>query len=84
MNIGIDFSMIWVKLLAKKDNADMGDTSDYLKKEASKHYYFGLPEGWMGVDAPVKIKEESVVGMRKWSYPIVVLYYIITVVVVVV
>jgi len=47
-----------VKVVSKKGDPDMSDTSDFVRKEAYRHFYFGIPEGWMGSDA-VMVKDED-------------------------
>jgi len=54
----IDMSRLFVKIVAKKNDPDMRDVNDFLRDEARKHFYFGLPEGWLGVD---KVAEEDAV-----------------------
>ena len=45
---------LWVKVIAKANDSNMKYVSDFFKEEDYKHYYFGLPEGWMGMDIVVK------------------------------
>ena len=59
INCNIDLTRLWVKVVSKKGDPDMSDTSDFLKQEAYRHFYFGVPEGWMGMD--VMVKDEDVV-----------------------
>ena len=54
MNHPVDMTRLWVKVIAKANDPDMMYVSEFLKKEAYKHYYFGLPEGWSGLDVAVK------------------------------
>ena len=46
INHPIDMTRLWVKVLAKHNDPNMMEVSDYLKKEVHKHFFFGLP----GVD----------------------------------
>ena len=59
-NHSMDLSRLWVKVVSKKGDLEMSDTSDFLKEEAYRHFYFGVPEGWMGLDV-VMVKDEEVV-----------------------
>lgn len=54
MNHPVDMTRLWVKVIAKANDPNMVFVSDFVKEEAYKHYYFGLPEGWMGMDVAVK------------------------------
>jgi len=54
MNHPVDMTRLWVKVIAKANDPDMMYVSEFVKKEAFKHYYFGLPEGWLGLDVAVK------------------------------
>ena len=55
----IDMTRLWVKVLARNNEPDMMEVSQYLKKEVRKHFFFGFPEGWMRLD--VDVKRECVV-----------------------
>ena len=54
----IDMKRMYAKVVAKKNDPDMLEVNDFLKLEARRHFYFGLPEGWMGVD--LVMKDEAV------------------------
>ena len=55
----IDFMILWMKLVAKKGDPDMHDTSRFLKEGDFHHDYFGVLKGWVGVN--VMVKDEEVV-----------------------
>ena len=57
INSNIDLTRLWVKVVSKQGDPDMTDTSDFVRKEAYRHFYFGVPEGWMGLDV-VKSKRK--------------------------
>ena len=56
----INMKRMYAKVVAKKNDPDMLEVNDFLKLEARRHFYFGLPEGWMGQDAVVKNEEGEV------------------------
>ena len=37
-------------VVSKRNDDDMPEVSDFRKIEALRHLYFGLSEGWMGVE----------------------------------
>ena len=37
----------------------LADASDFIRIDAFRHFYFGVPEGWKGMD--VRVKDEEVV-----------------------
>ena len=59
VNCSVDLMILGVKVVSKKGDPDMSDTSDFLRDEAYRHFYFGVPEGWMGMD--VMVRDEEVV-----------------------
>ena len=46
----INMQRMYTKIVSKKNDPDMLDVSNLVKEEARKHFYFGIPEGWMGFD----------------------------------
>ena len=54
----IDMKRMYAKVVAKKNDPDMLEVNDFLKLEARTHFYYGIPEGWMGVD--LVMKDEAV------------------------
>ena len=58
----IDMQRMYTKVVSKRNDPDMLDVSDFVKEEAQKHFYFGIPEGWMGVDIAI---EDVVVEVKK-------------------
>ena len=55
----INMQRLFVKVVAKRNDPDMLNVNDFLRNEARKHYYFGIPEGWMGIDEVVDVVEEE-------------------------
>lgn len=60
INSNIDLTRLWVKVVSKQNDPDMTDTSDFVRKEAYRHFYFGVPERYMGLNV-VMVKDENVV-----------------------
>ena len=54
VSVPVDLSMMWVKVVAKRDDADISHANKFVVDEARRHFYFARPEGWMGVDMMVK------------------------------
>lgn len=61
----IDMQRMYTKVVSKRNDPDMLDVSNFVKKEAQKHFYFGIPEGWMGVDIAIEDVEDVVVEVKK-------------------
>ena len=58
VNAAVDLASMWVKVVAKRDDADISHTNTFVVNEVRRHYYFAIPEGWMGVDPIPMIKGE--------------------------
>jgi len=61
VNAAVDLASMWVKVVAKRDDADISHTNTFVVNEVRRHYYFAIPEGWMGVDPIPMIKGEDVI-----------------------
>ena len=45
VNVAVDLVTMWVKVVAKRDDADISHTNTFVVNELRRHYYFAIPEG---------------------------------------
>ena len=46
MNVPVDLAMMWVIVVAKRDDSDISNTNKFVVDEVRRHFYFAIPEGW--------------------------------------
>ena len=59
VNAAVDLASMWVKVVAKRDDADISHTNTFVVDEVRCHHYFAIPEGWMDVDQMIKGEVDS-------------------------
>ena len=50
VNVPVDLAMMWVIVVAKRDDADILNTNKLIVDEVCRCFYFTIPEDWTGVD----------------------------------
>ena len=58
-NVAVDLATMWVKVVAKRDDADISHTNNFVEDEVRRHYYFAIPKAWMGVDPMIQGEIDS-------------------------
>lgn len=57
MTVSVDLVTMLVNIVSRRGDVEVVDHNIFVRKKAHRHFYFAIPEGWMGVKPMVGAEE---------------------------